>query len=208
MPISQSTGTDSSVVDSSGVETPTISLLPLNAADHAAALQAVYRATPGYWEMYHLPGSPAGQAARDLEAAASTPGRTLMGIVRPGVDSDVDDQAAQVEMVGMVDFRLHWPDPNVVYLGMIMVGEAYQNQGIGRAAWQLLAPWLAASAQMTTARAGIEQFNPGALQFLQRLGFSLTGDSSRVQSGKRWVRLLYMEYDLADLANCEPKAAT
>jgi RimJ/RimL family protein N-acetyltransferase len=193
---------------------PTISLLPLNASDHAEALQAVYRATPAYWEMYHLPSSPAGQAARDLDAAASTPGRTLMGIVRHlAAHGDCGEKSAQLEMVGVVDFRLHWPDPNVVYVGMVMVAEAYQRQGIVRAAWQLLVPWLAQSARMTTARAGVEQFNPGALQFLQRLGFSLTGDSSRVQSGKRWVRLLYMEYNLtqptgtAKLATHDPEAA-
>lgn len=189
------------------VSAPTVSLLPLNATDHAEALQAVYRATPGYWEMYHLPGSPAGQAQRDLEAATATPGRTLMGIVRH-LPADEAQGEAGVEMVGMVDFRLHWPDPEVVYLGMVMVAEAYQRQGIGRAAWQLLAPWLAQSAQMTTARAGVEQFNPGALQFLQQLGFALTGDASRVQSGKRWVRLLAMEYDLTLLANRDPEAAT
>lgn len=174
--------------------TPTVSLLPLNAADHAEALQAVYRATPAYWEMYHLPSSPAGQAALDLEAAENTPGRTLMGIIQ---SVNPDDPAAGVEMVGVIDFRLHWPDPDVVYVAMVMVAQPYQRQGIGRAAWQLLAPWLGESAKMTSARAGIEQFNPGGLQFLKQLGFSLTGESSRIQSGKRWVRLLYMEFDLA-----------
>jgi RimJ/RimL family protein N-acetyltransferase len=144
--------------------------------------------------MYHLASSPAGQAERDLEAAAATPGRTLMGIVRR---IDAGDPMAGVEMVGVVDFRMHWPDAEVVYLGMMMVAEPYQRQGIGRAAWRLLAPWLAQSAQMKSARAGIEQFNPNGLRFFQALGFHLTGDSSRVQSGKRWVRLLYMEYDLA-----------
>jgi RimJ/RimL family protein N-acetyltransferase len=173
---------------------PVVSLLPLNASDHAEALQSVYRATPHYWQMYHLPSSPAGQAERDLEEAASTPGRTLMGIVKRIDDLD---PAAGVEMVGVVDFRMHWPDEGLVYVGMIMVAEPYQRMGIGSAAWRLLAPWLAQSAQMRVARAGIEQFNPGGLQFLQRIGFRLTGDSTRVQSGKRWVRLLYMEYDLA-----------
>jgi RimJ/RimL family protein N-acetyltransferase len=172
---------------------PVVSLLPLKPGEDAALLQEVYRATPGYWQMYHLPGSPAGQAERDLEAAASTPGRTLMGIVQR-VDTAGPDAGA--EMLGMIDFRMHWPDEAVVYVAMIMVAEAYQRQGIGRAAWQLLAPWLAQSAQMRLARAGIEQFNPGGLQFLQHIGFRLTGESSRIQSGKRWVRLLYMEYDL------------
>src|SRR5690606_22747539 len=84
-----------------------ISLLPLSAEYHTEALQQVYRATPRYWQMYHLPGSPEGQAARDLEAAQETPGRHLMGIVRRLV---ADDPAAGVEMVGMVDLRLHWPE--------------------------------------------------------------------------------------------------
>mgnify|MGYP000701653240 CR=1 FL=1 len=172
---------------------PTVSLFPLNAADHVAALQAVYEATPSYWQMYHLPATPDDQAARDLAAMAETPGRNLLGIVRR---IDEADPAAGVEMVGVVDFRLHWPDPNLVYLGMIMVAEPYQRQGIGRAAWRVLVPWLAQSAQMTTARAGIEQFNPGGLQFLQQAGFVLNGETARVQSGKRWVRLLYMDYDL------------
>jgi RimJ/RimL family protein N-acetyltransferase len=175
--------------------TSVVSLLPLNATDHAEALQEVYRATPGYWQMYHLPSSPAGQAQRDLEEAAATPGRTMMGIVRR---IDAGDASAGVEMVGVVDFRMHWPDPEIVYVGMIMVAEPYRRQGIGSAAWRLLAPWLAQSAQMRSARAGIEQFNPDGLRFLQHLGFHLTGESSRVQSGKRWVRLLYMEYDLTD----------
>jgi RimJ/RimL family protein N-acetyltransferase len=117
----------------------------------------------------------------------------MMGIVQR---IDTDDPDSGVEMVGVIDFRLHWPDPNIVYVGMIMVAEPYQRQGIASAAWRLLAPWLAQSAQMTLARAGIEQFNLGGLQFLQSLGFHLTGDSNRIQSGKRWVRLLYMEYDL------------
>ncbi len=175
--------------------TPVVSLFPLSPADHADALQAVYRATPHYWQLYHLPGSPAGQAQRDLAAAAETPGRSLMGIARRVTDAD---PAAGIEMVGVVDFRLHWPESAVVYLGLVMVAEPAQRQGIATAAWRLLAPWLAQAAGMTTARAGVEQFNPDALRFFQHVGFTLTGKSDRVQSGKRWVRLLYLEYPLAE----------
>lgn len=177
--------------------TPVISLLPLTVEDHSEALQQVYYATPGYWKMYNLPGAPAQRAADDLREAAKIPGRTLLGIVR-----HLSDQTATptdtpgVELVGMMDFRLQWPEPNVVYLGMVMVAEPVQRQGIGSAAWRLLAPWLAQSAQMTLARTGVEQFNPNALRFFQSVGFALTGDSSRIQSGKRWVRLLYMEQAL------------
>lgn len=178
-----------------GTMSHVISLLPLAAEHHVAALQQVYRAAPAYWQMYHLPAAPAGQAARDLEAAQETPGRHLLGIVRRLV---AGDPTAGVEMVGVVDLRLHWPAPDVVYIGMMMVAEPYQRQGIGREAWRLVRPWLARSAQMKTARLGVEQFNPGALRFFQQLGFTLTGQTDRVRSGQRWVRLLYMEQSLVE----------
>lgn len=172
-----------------------ISLLPLSAEYHSEALQQVYRATPHYWQMYDLAEVPSDQAARDLAAVAETPGRHLLGIVRRLVD---DDPAAGVEMVGMVDLRLHWPEPDGVTIGRVMVAEPYQRQGIGSEAWRLLHPWLARSAQMIRARLGVEQFNPGALRFFQHIGFTLTGETDRVRSGERWVRLLYMEQSLVE----------
>ncbi len=60
----------------------------------------------------------------------------MMGIVRR---VDEDDPAAGFEMVGMVDFRLHWPQESIAYVGMLMVAEPYQRQGIGTQAWRLLA---------------------------------------------------------------------
>ncbi|MCX6046495.1 MAG: GNAT family N-acetyltransferase [Chloroflexi bacterium] len=173
--------------------TTTISLLPLSPEYHTAALQQVYHATPGYWQLYGLPGSPADQAARDLQTAAETPGRYLMGIVRRLV---ADDPTAGVELIGFIDFRLAWPDPDIVYIGMVMVAEPYQRNGIGQQAWHLLQPWLATTAQMSKARLGIEQFNPHALQFFEQIGFQLTGASERVKIGDKFVRLLYMEKTL------------
>ncbi len=168
----------------------TISLIPLSADHHIDALQQVYRATPGYWQLYNLPSSPAGQAERDLQAAAEDAGRTLMGIVRPNVP---DDPSAGAEMIGVVDFRLHWPKEGTAYLGMIMVAESVQRQGIATSAWELLHPWLRDAAGITTVRAGIEQFNPKALKFLESLGFAMTGESERIKVGIKFVRLIYME---------------
>lgn len=171
-----------------------ISLLPLDAELHADALQAVYAATPGYWSLYGLPAAPEGQASRDLEAGATTPGRYLLGIVQR---VDAADAAAGAELIGLLDFRLHWPQEATAYFGMVMVAERYQRQGVATQAWSLLAPWLAASARITTARTGVEQFNHAALQFWQRVGFRLTGESDRVRSGDSLVRLLYLEQTLA-----------
>jgi RimJ/RimL family protein N-acetyltransferase len=172
-----------------------ISLLPLTLADHAAALQQVYRRSPHYWRMYNLAAAPAERAAADLQAAAETPGRTIMGIARPFHGQGMS-QAAQI--VGLVDFRLDWPNPGVVYLGMVMVAEPFQGQGIATQAWNLLSAWLAAGAHMKRARLGVEQFNHGALKFFEKLGFTLTGESNRLRVGDKFVRLLYMERELSD----------
>lgn len=170
-----------------------ITLAPLTREHHVDALQQVYRAVPHYWEMYGLLGPPDGQAARDLKEAEDTPGRAMMGIMRR---LDPDDPNAGFEMIGLVDFRLHWPRESTAYLGILMVAEAYQRQGIGSQAWALLAPWLAESAQIKTVRLGVEQFNPGALRFFRSLDFALTGETSRISVGPKWIRLLYMEHHI------------
>ena len=146
--------------------------------------------------MYNLLTAPAGQAESDLRTAAETPGRTLVGIVRRVEDGEATG-AGGVELIGLIDFRLHWPNEQVVSIGMIMVAEPYQRLGVGTQAWQLLKPWLATQSQMHQARLTVEQFNPGALQFFQRLGFTMTGEANRIKVGDKFVRLLTMELPLA-----------
>ncbi|MBK8045695.1 MAG: GNAT family N-acetyltransferase [Anaerolineales bacterium] len=167
-----------------------VSLLPLDATVHATALQAVYAATPAYWGLYNLPGAAPDQAIRDLQAAQETPGRFLMGIVQR---IDPGNAEAGAELIGMIDFRLQWPAEKTVYIGMIMVAEPRQRQGVATQAWQLLRRWLAEGAQMQTARVGIEQFNPTGLQFWLKQGFTLTGESNRTRVGDKFVRTLYLE---------------
>lgn len=170
-----------------------VSLIPLDSALHTEALQQVYRLTPGYWAMYHLPGAPAGQAERDLAAARDEAGRTALGILLPNRSGD---PGAGAQLIGLLDFRMHWPEPGTVYVGMVMVAEPFQRQGAATAAWNLLEEWLAGQAGIFLARLTVEQFNPSALHFFQQIGFSLTGEARRTQSGQRLVRLLVMEKEV------------
>jgi len=156
-------------------------------------LQQVYALTPAYWAMHHLPGAPAGQAARDLAAVQTEAGRSALGILLP---NEPGNPSAGAQLIGLLDFRMHWPQPGTVYVGMVMVAEPFQRQGAASAAWRLLEEWLAGQAGVSLARLTVEQFNPGALRFFQRVGFALTGESRRTKSGKRLVRLLVMEKEL------------
>lgn len=173
--------------------TSMISLIPLESDYHVESLQRVYELTPDYWEMYRLLAAPAGQAQRDLQSIQAESGRYGLGILLP---NQAGNPAAGATLIGLIDFRLHWPESGLAYVGMLMVAAPYQRQGYGKAAWALLEPWLAQEAEIHTVRLGVEQFNPSALKFFQQLGFQLTGESQRVQSGKRFVRLLSMEKSL------------
>jgi RimJ/RimL family protein N-acetyltransferase len=172
---------------------PQVSLIPLEPDHHGSALQRVYESTPGYWEMYGLITAPEGQGQRDLKNIHEDNGRYGMGILLPNQPGSPE---AGAQLVGVVDFRLHWPQQGIAYIGMFLVAEPFQRQGIGTAAWALLEPWLMAEARMKIVRLGVEQFNPAALKFFQSLQFQLTGDSQHVRTGKKLVRLLYMEREL------------
>ena len=174
-----------------------ITLTPLTRGLHAVALQEIYAKTPSYWQMYNLPSVPTDQADRDFVEADKTQGRTMMGIVRR---IDRMDPSSGVELIGLADFRRDWPGEGTAYLGMMMVAEPYQRQGIGRKAWRLLMQWLKKN-EIKKVRLGVEQFNPNALQFFQDLGFTLTGDTNRIKVGDKFVRLLYMEYGLEEEGN-------
>jgi len=179
------------------MQSASISLLPLSGEHHAPALQHVYDLTPSYWRMYGLANSAPDQAARDIQEGAETPGRYMMGIVRQlAVDEAQGDAGPQAELVGLADLRLHWPQRDIGYLGMLMVAGPYHRQGIGTQAWQLLHPWLADTAQMKTMRLGVEQFNMRAMKFFESVGFHLTGEANRVKSGERLIKLMYMERTL------------
>ncbi len=168
----------------------TITLIPLSAPHHATLLQSVYDATPGFWNSYGQPAASQRQAAHDLTAASEMPGRTIMGIIRR---LDAADPNAGMEMVGMIDMRLHYPTERTVAVGLMMVAQPYQRQGIGRQAWSLLEAWLAHAGGVSTARATIEQFNTAGLKFFTSLGFHLTGEANRLPVGDQLIRILSME---------------
>ena len=172
-----------------------ITLMPLDPTLHIDALQAVFAATPGSWQLFKLDAPPADHAERALTEAPETPGRSLLGILRR---IDRNDPDAGAELIGVLDFRLHWPTDGTAYIGLLLVAEPLQHQGIGAQAWSLLKPWLAAAANIHAVRVGVEQFNVVALKFWEAQGFTLTGESDRVRVGDKFVRLLYMAASLAE----------
>lgn len=184
-----------------------LTLIPLTLHDHTDLLQAVYDATPGYWQMYGMDAAPELQALHDLRETEETLGRAMLGILHPtqpqnppAEGSESSPNRPTTEMIGVVDIRMHHPERTVTTVGRIMVAEPWQRQGHGRSAWALVEAWLTGSAGMHKVRAGVEQFNPGALHFFTTLGFTVTPEAVRTQVGEHLVRLLYVEKQLSGQA--------
>ncbi len=119
--------------------TPIISLAPLNAEDHAAALGG-------------LPGDAAllGDVRTAYRSGGGPPATWMRSRRRQAAISwalsAIDPANLQVGggLIGLADFRLYWPEERMAYLGMLMVAERYQRQGVDLQAWRLLVdPWLA-----------------------------------------------------------------
>lgn len=167
---------------------PRVSLRPLSAED-VAAVQAVFEATPDYFAQ--LTGEPpAGhEAQRTFDSLAGQPGRLWLGLFVP-------DEAGLPDLIGLLDLRLGFPEPQTVTLGLLLVCEARQRQGLGSQAYRLLEGWLRQQDfDLVELHVAGQAF--GAQQFWRQLGFEFSGQQQRVALGRKSVRLLAMSKRLA-----------
>lgn len=175
---------------------PSVSLRPLG-ADDVIAVQAVYEATPGYFEMMTGAPAPAYEASREFDNLAAnvrlssrrSPGRLWLGLFVP-------DAAGLPDLIGLLDLRLDFPEPQTVTLGLLLVIEARQRQGLGSQAYRLIEGWLRQQG-FRVVELHVAGHAFGAQQFWRRLGFEFTGQQQRVALGPKSVRLLALSKSLA-----------
>lgn len=127
-------------------------------AERAAEL---FAACPGYFERLHG------------HAFTSEDVRDLLE-EKP---AEVEEKHAWIalldgETVGAVDFLRNYPQPGTVYLGLLMVREDRQRQGLGA---RLYADFEALSTAERV-RLAVLDHNAPALAFWQRMGFVATGE--------------------------------
>lgn len=76
------------------------------------------------------------------------------------------------ETVGVVDFLRDYPRPGTVYVGLLMVREDRQGQGLGTRLFRELVRL----SQGAHFRLAVLEHNPQALKFWQQMGFVATGE--------------------------------
>ena len=164
-----------------------VSLRPLG-ADDVIAVQAVYEATPGYFEMMSGAPAPAYEAQREFDNLARQPGRLWLGLFVPG-------EAGLPDLIGLLDLRLDFPEPQIATLGLLLVCEARQRQGFGSQAYRLIEGWLRQQG-FSAVELHVAGQAFGVQQFWRRVGFEFTGQQRRVALGRKSGRLLALSQSL------------
>lgn len=129
-----------------------------------ARLQGCLEAAPGYFQLTEG-GPPAPDAAaRLLDEAEADPARRvyLLASRRGG------------RAVGVLDLWLDQPEPGTAHLGLLLLAEVHQGQGLGAEAAGALERSLAA-AGYALLRLSVGDENPGAHAFWERVGYAPVG---------------------------------
>lgn len=162
-------------------------LVPLT-VEAVSALQAILEAAEDYFHRLGARDVPGDMAERLLLAATHTPGRHVMGI-------EVD-----ARLIGLLDFRLRYPDPDHAYLGLILLVPSERGKGYGSLALDIWETWLALQTPVRRVRTGVPAALRRPLRFFQRRGYWPTGEARRVVVGDRQPRVLILEKRLGTTA--------
>ncbi|MDR7458453.1 MAG: GNAT family N-acetyltransferase [Armatimonadota bacterium] len=144
----------------------TIRLL-LGERSEMAELQRVIEEAPTYAQL--VTGVPPGPADAQSTFTILPEGKTyedkfVFGIYRGS------------EMVGCADLIRGYPDAATAYLGLLLVSEKHQDQGIGRLAFHLLEESVRGWRTCDRIRTAVVWTNDRVIPFLKGLGFEPTGE--------------------------------
>lgn len=147
-------------------EAITIRLL-YGAPSEMRELQRVIEGAPCY--AHRITGVPPGQADAQSTYTALPEGKTYE-------DKFVFGIYLGSEMVGCADLIRSHPNPATALLGLLLVSEARQRQGVGRGAYSLIEEFVRTWKTCDRIRIGVVRTNEGVIPFWSKLGFEPTGE--------------------------------
>jgi ribosomal protein S18 acetylase RimI-like enzyme len=98
-------------------------------------------------------------------------------------------------LVGVLDVIRDYPRPREWYLGQLLFGPPSRGRGLGERVYRRLEEWVRAQGGAAL-HLIVQQANPDALRFWERMGFEVTGMGKQVL-GRREVPFLKMQRTLA-----------
>jgi RimJ/RimL family protein N-acetyltransferase len=139
-----------------------------------AALQSVLEAAPGYFRTVN--GAPPGGAEARSTFTALPEGKTYDDKFVWGLHSGE-------AMIGCADVIRGHPSRERAVIGLLLLAEAWQRRGFGRAFAALLERRIASWPEIERLRIGVVAANESALAFWRRLGYRETGEVRPPHSG-------------------------
>lgn len=130
-------------------------------------LQSVLEAAPEYSQL--VTGAPPGRADAQSTFTIVPPNKGYQ-------DKFVFGIYAEGKCVGCVDLIRGYPASDTATLGLLLVAEPFQRQGVGSAAYTLVEDRIRAWGSCTRVRIGVVETNGQVIPFWQQLGFQPTGE--------------------------------
>jgi ribosomal protein S18 acetylase RimI-like enzyme len=173
-----------------------VELLRLNENDPKAIewVQTCLEDAPAYWLRITGTG-PEPEGARSTFAVLP-PGKDYSAKYVMGVFLDG-------ELVGIVDLIRGFPNQNTAMLGLLLIREKFQRNGIGRQAYFQIEAFVQRQwPEVNCVRIGVIATNEPAFPFWRHLGFKETGERSPYQENEVVSENVVLMKSLRTLVNC------
>ncbi len=140
-----------------------------------AELQAFYEGCRDYFEL--VTGQPpgpdeAGDLLRALPRGKAQEDKFVIGLFD-----------APAHLVGVLDVIRDFPAPREWYLGLLLFEPRLRGNRLGDRVYHRLEDWIRAQGG-TAVHLVVDEVNPGALRFWQRMGFAVQGMGVRMLKGR------------------------
>jgi ribosomal protein S18 acetylase RimI-like enzyme len=140
-----------------------------------AELQAFYEGCRDYFEL--VTGQPPSKTEAAELLAAVPRGKTLDDKFVVGLFD------APGHLVGVLDVIRDFPRPREWYLGLLLFEPTLRGKKLGDRVFHRLEEWIRAQGGEAV-HLIVEEVNPGALRFWERMGFEVRGMGKRILKGK------------------------
>ncbi len=100
------------------------------------------------------------------------------------------------KLIGFIDLIRGYPDARVAMLGLLILSEKFQAQGLGRRAYRLIEDVVRGWDGMSTIRIGVVESNAQVRSFWERCGFVSTGVSKPYENGNIRSQTIVLEKSL------------
>lgn len=138
---------------------------PANLRD-ASLLFELYCATPKYFDVLSAPMPTQHEVTRELEIALQDPKRRVELLFEGSA------------IVGLLDYKLDYPDPGDATINLLLIRESEQSKGYGTTAMALLEGQLKGSSSRILA--SVYGGNVRAKKFWKKLGYEFAIDARPV----------------------------